>query len=406
VALRSRWAHVPDTLPDGGAYLDHAATSPLRAEVAEAAAEVRAEGLGNPSGAHRRARTARRRLDDAREEVAGLLGRAPGDIVFTSGGTEADNLAVLGVVEASSEAGATAICGATEHHAVLDAVAAAGGALVAVDRQGRLRLDDLDRQLGDLGRRVVLVSVMTANNETGAVADLDAVASVIDGRALLHTDAVAAARWLDLAAVAARADLLSVSAHKLGGPVGVGALAVPAAVPLAARQIGGAQERGRRSGTVDVAGAVALATALRLAMQERTEVVERVGKQRDRLAAGLRASVPGLTDTMEPGAGAGRPARTAGTCHVSIAGVASEALLFLLDEAGVFASAASSCSSGAQQRSHVLAAMGVDDDLAGGSLRLSLGPATTDAEIDRALVAVPAAVERLRSAAGAGRSEP
>jgi cysteine desulfurase len=378
-------------MAEAAVYLDHAATSPLRAEVADALAEVHSAGLGNPSGAHRLARAARRRLDEARDEVAAVLGRSPGEVVFTSGGTEADNLAVLGVVGASDVPGATAVCGATEHHAVLDAVAAAGGLVAPVDRAGRVDTAALRRHLEELGPRAVLVSVMLANNETGVVADLEAVAGAVDGRALLHTDAVAAARWLALPSAAAPADLVSVTAHKLGGPVGIGALAVPARAGLAARQIGGGQERGRRSGTVDVAGAVALATALRLASEERVQVGERVGKLRDRLAAGLVASVPGLVETVPEGV-----ERTAGTCHVCVPGVASEAVLFLLDEAGICASAASSCSSGAQQASHVLAAMGVVADLQRGSLRLSLGPATTDAEVDAALAAVPAAVHRLR----------
>jgi cysteine desulfurase len=374
-------------------YLDHAATSPLRPEVSAALAEVHAAGYGNPSGAHRLARAARRRLDDAREEVADVLGRRPGDVVFTSGGTEADNLAVLGVVAASDVPGATAVVGATEHHAVLDAAAACGGHIVPVDRSGRVDVAELGSVLDRLGARGVLVSVMLANNETGVVADLDAVADAVGGRALIHTDAVAAARWLPLPAAAGAADLVSVTAHKLGGPVGIGALAVPAGTRLAARQVGGGQERGRRSGTVDVAGAVALATALRLAAAERAEATERVGKLRDRLAAGLVASVPGLVETVPEGV-----ARTAGTCHVCVPGVASEAMLFLLDEAGICASAASSCASGAQQASHVLAAMGVDADLQRGSLRFSLGPSTTDADIDAALEAVPAAVARLRGA--------
>lgn len=372
------------------AYLDHAATSPLRPEVAEAVAAVHAEGLGNPSGAHRLARAARRRLDDAREEVAGVLGCRPGEVVVTSGGTEADNLAVLGAVAAAGP-GAVAVCGATEHHAVLDAA----DVVVPVDRAGAIDLDalaaDLDR-LDRLDGGVAVVSVMLANNETGAVADLAAVAEVVAGRAPLHTDAVAAARWLDLAVAAAPAALVSVTGHKLGGPVGVGALVARDGVALAARQVGGGQERGRRSGTVDVAGVVGLATALRLAAAERDAAGERVAKQRDRLVAGLVAAVDGLEETLPPGT-----PRVPAVAHVCVRGVESEALLFLLDERGVCASAASSCASGAQQASHVLAAMGVDPALGRGSLRLSLGPATTEAEVDAALAAVPAAVAQLRA---------
>jgi cysteine desulfurase len=377
------------------AYLDHAATSPLRPEVAEAVAAVHAEQLGNPSGAHRSARAARRRLDDAREEIAGLLGCGPGDVVLTSGGTESDNLAVLGAVAAAGP-GASAACSAVEHHAVLDAVTSVGGAVLGVDRAGHVDLDSLRATLERPGPPPAVVSVMAANNETGAVADLEAVAAVIDGRAPLHTDAVAAARWLDLAAAARAAAMVSVSAHKLGGPVGVGALVVRPGVALRPRQVGGGQERDRRSGTASVAGAVGLATALRLAAEERDVAGERVAKQRDRLLVGLATAVDGLDATLP----AGTP-RLPGTAHLCVRGVESEALLFLLDERGVCASAASSCASGAQQSSHVLAAMGVDPALGRGSLRLSLAPSTTEADVDLALAAVPAAVAQLR--AGAGR---
>lgn len=374
-------------------YLDHAATSPLRPEVRAAMAEVADRGLGNPTGAHRLARAARRVLDDAREEVASTLGCQPGEVVFTSGGTEADNLAIFGLAEGPG----TSVCPAAEHHAVLHAVEEAGGRVVGVDRLGRV---DLDALAGAVDEHVRIVSVMLANNEVGTVNDLAAVAEVVRAGAhdaLLHTDAVQAARWIDLAAAASPADLVSVTAHKLGGPVGIGALVVRASVSrLRPRQLGGGQERDRRSGTQDVVGAVGLATALRLAAAERAAVVERVGALRDRLADGLRVRIPGLVETAV-GHDGSRAHLTAGVCHVCVPGVAAEAVLFLLDEAGVCASAASSCASGAQQASHVLAAMGVADELALGSLRLSLGPTTTDADVDRALEVVPPAVARVRA---------
>jgi len=369
-------------------YLDHAATTPLRPEVLEAMLPWLGGRTGNPSGAHRLAREARRAVDDARDELAAALGCRPGEVVLTSGGTEADNLAVLGV------GGGAAVCPAAEHHAVLHPVESVGGTVVAVDRTGRV---DLDSLAAALHPGVAVVSVMLANNEVGTVNDLAAVAAVVRERApraALHTDAVQAARWLDVAALAAPCDLISVTGHKVGGPVGTGALVVRDGVALAPRQLGGGQERGRRSGTVDVAGAVGLATALRLAADERAATVARVGSLRDRLADGLLAAVPGLVETAA--VDGRRDHLVAGTCHVCVPGVAAEALLFLLDEAGICASAASACSSGAQQASHVLAAMGVPDELALGSLRLSLGPATTDADVDHALDAIPAAVARLR----------
>jgi cysteine desulfurase len=374
-------------------YLDHAATSPLRPEVFEAMAGVWGRALGNPTGAHRLARSARRLLDDARDEVADVLGAQPGDIVFTSGGTEADNLAIFGLAEGSG----SAVCPAAEHHAVLHAVESMGGTVVPVDGTGRVDLDALGDALHD---GVQVVSVMLANNEVGTINDLAAVAAVVAERApgaALHTDAVQAVRWLDVADAARRCHMVSVTGHKLGGPVGTGALVVRrSAGPIRPRLIGGGQERDRRSGTQDVAGAVGLATALRLAAAERTEVVTRVRYLRDRLADGLRAAVPGLVETAV-GEDGSREHLIAGTCHVCVPGVAAETVLFVLDEEGVCASAASSCASGAQQASHVLAAMGVPLDVASGSLRFSLGPTTTAADIDRALEVVPAAIGQVRA---------
>jgi cysteine desulfurase len=214
--------------------------------------------------------------------------------------------------------------------------------------------------------------------------------------AVLHTDAVQALSWVDVAEAAAGADLISVSAHKFGGPKGVGALVVRPGVRLAARQIGGGQERDRRSGTQNVAGVAAMATAAALTAGRRTEDTARIAALRDRLADGLLAEVTGAVET---GIVAGdRSGRAAGLAHLCFAGVEAEALLFLLDQAGVAASAASSCASGAAEPSHVLAAMGVAREQAAGSLRLSLGWASTEADVDRALEVVPAAVTQLRAA--------
>ncbi len=361
-------------------YLDHAATTPVRPEVLEAMLPFLTARFGNPSGAHRLARANRRALDDARDEIAAVTGFRPGEVVFTGGGTEADNLAVLGLAEAPGDS----VCPSAEHHAVLHAVEQAGGTVVGVDAGARVDLDHLASVVDAGGVRVV--SAMLANNEVGAVNDLDAVADVVDGRAVLHTDAVQAARWLDLAAATARCDLVSITAHKVGGPTGIGALLVRDGVRLRPRQVGGGQERDRRSGTQDVAGAVGLAAALRLAADEREEASARVAALRDRLVAGL-----GERETVADGP------RLPGICHVCFEGVAAEALLFLLDDAGICASAASSCASGAQQASHVLAAMGVPLERALGSLRLSLGPTSTDADVDHALAVIPAALDRVRS---------
>ena len=363
------------------------------------------EQYANPSGAHTMARTARRAIDESRDLLAEVLGVGPNEIVFTGGGTEADNLAVFGVHD---RMGGVVVGSATEHHAVLEPIEARGGRLVPVDARGVLDLDALVAILTDVreaGDTVSLVSVMLANNEVGTIQPLPKIARLVRKHApdaLLHTDAVQALSWLDVPALARDADLISISAHKFGGPKGVGALAVRerAHARLAARSLGGGQERERRSGTQNVAGIVAMATAARLTVDARAATIERIGKLRDRLAGGLVASLP---DTVETGVGRGadgapdRSHKIAGTCHLCVAGIESESLLFLLEKAEVYASAASSCASGAMEPSHVLAAMGIPRDLAFGSLRLSLGWASTDADVDAALAAVPPAVERLRA---------
>lgn len=368
-------------------YLDHAATSPLRPEAATAMASVATESLGNPSGTHRAARAARRLLDDARDELAAFLGAEPGEVVLTSGGTEADNLAVRGVLAR----GGSGRCSAIEHHAVLEPVLALGGIAVAVHRDGVIDLDALAASLDD---DVALVSVMLVNNETGIVQPLDDVAEVVRThapRALLHTDAVQAASWADLPSSTAVADLVSVSAHKFGGPVGVGALVVRGDVPLVAQLLGGGQERERRSGTPNVVGAVGAAAAARATIADRAEEGSRLRALRDRLASELGA-LPGVHE-----AGGATAPRAPTIVDVHIDGIESEALLFLLDRAGVCASAASSCASGALDPSHVLAAMGVPRRAARGSLRLSLGWSSSEADVDAALDAVSAALHQLRT---------
>ena len=379
------------------ADLDHAATTRIRPEVREAMAPFLDDRYGNPSGSHRLARDAVRAVDEARERVAAALGCAPGEVVFTSGGTESDNHAISGGMPPRA---GVPVCSAVEHHAVLDTVAALDGRVVAVDRSGRVDLSALADALTEIGPHTSVVSVMLANNETGVVQDLDAVAQVVRShepevpRVPLHTDAVQAAAWLDLGTAAAAADLISVSGHKLGGPKGVGVLVVRQHTPIRAMVLGGGQERGRRSGTSNVAGIVGMAAALEATVAGRATTNARVGALRDRLADGLLAAVPGAVEcAVDQG---DRSGLVPGICHLCIEGVDAETLLFLLESEGVVASAASSCSSGAQQASHVLAAMGVSESLPRGSLRLSLGWDSTDADVDTALRAVPAAVRRVR----------
>ena len=366
-------------------YLDHAASSPMRPEAVAAMLPFLGERYGNPSGSHALARAARAAIEDARDVMADTLGCAPGEVVFTGGGTEADNLAITG-----TRAG-TRVCSAVEHHAVLHAVEASGGVLVAVDANGTVDLDALRTALDD---DVAVVSVMLANNETGVVQDLDAIASVVRAhapQAVLHTDTVAAFCWVDVAQAAAAADLISISAHKFGGPMGVGALVVRDHVALTPLLRGGGQERERRSGTHNVPGIVGMAAAAGVTARTRVGEVARVGALRHRLAAGVTSAVPDV-EVSAPDA-----PHTAGTLHVRVAGVESEALVFALDELGVCTSAGSACASGALEPSHVLAAMGVDAASARTALRLSLGWSTTDADVDAALVAIPKAIETLRS---------
>ena len=382
----------------GLADLDHAATTRIRPEVLAAMEPFLGDRYGNPSGSHRLARDAVRAVDEARERVAAALGCTPGEIVFTSGGTEADNHAVSGGMPPRA---GVPVCSAVEHHAVLDTVQALGGEVVAVHDTGRVDLDALAATLSGIGPHVSVVSVMLANNETGVVNDLDAVARVVRAhepdvpRVPLHTDAVQAAAWLDLRTAAAAADLVSVSGHKLGGPKGIGALVVRQHTPIRPLVLGGGQERGRRSGTSNVAGIVGLAAALDATVAQRDDTNARIAVLRDRLADGLLHTLEGATETAVRGGD--RSGVLPGICHLCIEGVDAETLLFLLEAEGVVASAASSCSSGAQEPSHVLAAMGVDDRTASGSLRLSLGWDSTDADVDTALRAVPAAVDKVRA---------
>jgi cysteine desulfurase len=381
-----------------GAYLDYAATTPMR-PVAQAAMEpFLATSFGNPSGAHAVARAAKTALEEAREAVASVLGGAPNEVVFTAGGSEADNLAVKGAARAAREAGRGdgVVTTAFEHKAVLASCDRLVRGGFRVRRVGAT-LDgvvDLDELADALDENTVVVSVMLVNNEVGTVQPLDAVAAAVRERApraVLHTDAVQAVPWLDVGQACAPAHLVSISAHKFGGPKGTGALVVRGDVPLEPLIEGGGQERGLRSGTSDVAGAVAMAAALTETDRSRAAENARIAGLRDRLADGLLAAVP---EAFENG---DRARKVAGNAHLGFAGVEAEALLVALDAAGVYAAAGSSCSSGATEPSHVLAAMGVPREAALASIRLSFGFASTDADVDAALAVIPEAVAKLRS---------
>ncbi len=375
------------------AYLDHAATTPMCREAITAMAPFLSDEFANPSGSHRFSRSARTAIDEARDDIADVLGCAPGEVVFTSGGTEGDNAAIFGAVRRH---GGVAVCSAAEHHAVLHCVEHLGGEVVAVDRGGVIDIVALQQTLDNVaarGERVAVVSVMAVNNEVGTITAMRDVARVVRASAkgaVLHTDAVQAVCWLDVRDIVMVTDVASFSAHKFGGPKGMGIMVVKAGTTLEPLIMGGGQERDRRSGTSNVAGIVASAAALRATADARAAQVVRVGHLKQSLVTGIMSQ---LADVMETVPSA---ATVPGVAHLCIADVESEALLFLLDEAGVCASAASACASGAMEPSHVLGAMGVDSRFVKGALRLSLGHTTTEQDVQTAVLAVVRSVKRLR----------
>jgi cysteine desulfurase len=383
-------------------YFDHAASAPRRDEVAAAMERWQHGVVGNPSGSHRASREARRAVEEARDEVAAFVGAKPGGVIFTAGGTESCDLAIAGVTNhhRRTHAKSEIVISRIEHHAIIDAAEMMARDFenvtvryVDVDAEGVLELDSLESMLSE---RTAIVSVMTVNNETGVRQPLDGVnsltKSLIAGGAPTHTDAVAGAPWLNLPIVTATMDMISICAHKIGGPVNSGALILRNEVAIDAVVPGGGQERGRRGGTVDVAAAVGLAAAVRVTTSELADVNDRVIDFQATLVAAL-GFLPGCLVTSTGAL------RVPGTVHVTFEDLASDELLFLLDQEGVCASAASSCSSGAAQPSHVLAAMGVAAERARGSLRFSMGPETTGGDVDALIRILSSIVYHLRGEA-------
>lgn len=396
------------------AYLDHAATTPMRAQAVAALAEEAAR-VGNPSSVHQAGRAARKVVEEARELVADRLGAHPTEVVFTSGGTEADNLAVrgLGLPGAAGAGGRRRVLtSAVEHHAVLDPAAwlaeRAGADVVVlpVDGAGVVRLDALGEALAGGRGAGAVVSVMWANNEVGTVQPVRRVAELArEHGALVHSDAVQAVGRLPVDFAASGLDAMTVSAHKLGGPVGVGALLVRRGVGVEPLVRGGGQERGLRPGTVPTALIRSFAVALDLATAEREAEATRLAALRDALVAGVLREVPDAVvrgPWPEGGAGAQGWTRLPGNAHLTFAGCDSEALLFGLDRAGVAASAGSACQAGVQQASHVLAAMGLPEAEVRGALRFSLGWTSTAADVDAVVAAIGQVVALARAAARAG----
>jgi cysteine desulfurase len=375
-------------------YLDHAATTPMRPGVWEAMAPFSSDVFGNSSGVHEISRRAKNALEESRERIAAQIGARPNEIVFTSGGTESDNLAIKGVAQNGSSR-TSVVTVATEHEAVLETVdylsrKGRETTLVPVDQSG---LVDLDRLVDAVGHRTALVSVMLVNNETGAVQDVGAISSALreaNPEILIHTDAVQAISSAPVHVERLGVDLMTVTAHKFGGPKGAGLLFVRDGVDLEPLLHGGGQELGRRSGTHDVAGAVGIATALELTVEDRDRFVHEVSSHRNELEKRLIAGIDDLeVNTPETH-------RSPHHLNVRIPGVRNETLLMRLDQRGVAASAGSACQSGAATVSHVLEAMGLSASEARESVRFSLGWTTTADEIEEAGDIVIGLVEELR----------
>lgn len=385
------------------AYLDHAATTPLRPQVLAAMAQELTR-VGNPSSLHTSGRGARRVVEEAREQVAAALSARPGEVVLTGGGTEADNLAVKGLYWARREADPRrrrVLVSAVEHHAVLDPaqwLATSQGAelvVLPVDSRGRLDVAALEAELAADPASVALVSVMWANNEVGTVQPVDAVVAAAARHGVpVHSDAVQAVGALEVGFEASGLAAMTVSGHKLGGPVGSGALVLRRGTDLVPVLHGGGQEAGVRSGSVDVAAARALGLAVGLAVDEQPAHAARLRALREDLRRALLAAVP----DAQVHEGAAEDQRLPGVLHLVVPGCEGDSLLYLLDAAGVECSTGSACTAGVPQPSHVLRAMGLDDDAARGALRFSLGRTSTPADVAAAAAALAPVVERARTA--------
>ena len=375
-------------------YLDHAATTPMRPEVWDAMAPFVSDVFGNSSGIHDVSRRAKNSLDEARERIAELVGSGPMEIVFTSGGTESDNLAIKGVALNGTDR-TSVVTMTTEHEAVLETTNFLSRSghdtnLIPVDRHGAV---DPGHLTAAVDARTAVVSVMLVNNETGVIHDLETISAAVHGtdpNVLVHTDAVQAMTSLPVDVDALVVDLMTATAHKFGGPKGAGFLYVREGIHLEPVLHGGGQELGRRSGTHDVAGAVGLATALELAVADRERFVHEASQLRDDLKKRLAAGIDDLViNTPET-------ARSPHHLNVRIPGVRNETLLMRLDQEGVAASAGSACQSGAATVSHVLEAMGLSANEARESVRFSLGWTTTAVEIEDAASILIRLVEDLR----------
>ena len=384
-------------------YLDHAATTPLRREALDAMLPFLTEIFGNPSSAHAAGRKAKAALDEAHETVARILNGAPREVVFTSGGTEAINLAIKGAAWASKAHGNQIITTAVEHHAALHAVQhlerfGFEAVVLPVDRYGRVDPDAVAAAITD---RTILVTLMLANNEVGTI---QPIAEIIDRvrqhpRILVHLDAVQAAPYLPIDVATLGVDMVSIGAHKFEGPKGTGALWMRHGTTILPQTQGGSQERYRRAGTEDVAGAVGLAAAFDLCTRERTAEVRRLRRLRDRLRDAILA-VPGVELTGHP------RERLPGHLSVICRDADGVSITLALDLEGICASTGSACTTGSPEPSHVLTALGYPEEEALGAVRMSLGRQTTEAEVERAVEVIPPTMARMRAGADAMAADP
>ena len=387
------------TTPDHVIYMDHAGTTPLDRRVLEFMLPYMSELFGNPSSIHTVGQEAKKALADARDTVARILGCRTSEVVFTSGGTESDNAALRGVVDALRPTGRHVITTTAEHHAVLHTCqyledSGFDVTYLPVDQHGLVTPEQVAAAVTD---ETILVSVMLANNEVGTIQPIAEIARAVKERArelkrtvVVHTDAVQAAGFLDLNVRALGVDMLSLSAHKFYGPKGVGLLFIRRGAPWLPQQLGGSQERERRSGTENVAGICGLAMALHLAHAEREQVSAHCAALRDRIIDGIREAIPNAQLNGHP------INRLPNNVNFSFEGVEGEPILLGLDMAGICASSGSACSSGSLEPSHVLLALGQSADLARGSLRITLGKHNTTEEVDYLLNTLANLVNRLR----------
>jgi cysteine desulfurase len=386
-------------MPVDPIYLDHAATTPVREEVFEAMKPFYGPRFGNPSSTHRWGREARAALDEARERVGRCLGARPDEICFTSGGTEADNLAILGAWRALKAKGRTAVVTTPiEHKAILGAVhqtteEGAEERLLAMTPDGVIDPASFNKLVDE---QVAVCSMMWVNNEIGSIQPIPELAAKAKGRgAMVHTDAVQAFGKVPIDAQTQQFDFLTISGHKFGAPKGIGALFIRRGTHIEPLMHGGTQDRGRRPGTENVAAAVGLARAAELTLAECEAHCAHVRKLRERLEAGILAKIP---DAVIHGRGAERAPHIV---NISVPGTDSESLLMALDLRGIAASGGSACQSGSISPSHVLTAIGVRPDLASAAIRMSLGVLTTDQSIDRVIEVFPALVAKARQLAAA-----